>query len=89
MRSADLTKNSLLRKRRDEPSSQTPGRFAVLRQSVISSGRKLRMYSGKHVDVFGSILPLDRRVSKDASLELWYGGRVDPGPEAIKLLLAA
>jgi len=53
------------------------GRFVVLRESVISSGRKLRMYSGREVlRLFGSILLAGPKAlkSRDA-LEVWYGGR--------------
>jgi glycosyltransferase involved in cell wall biosynthesis len=58
------------------------GRFVVLRESVISSGRKLRMYSGKEVlKVFGGILLSGPKgLQKREGLELWYGGRrEDPG----------
>lgn len=53
------------------------GRFVVLRESVISSGRKLRIYSGKDVlRLFGTILLAGPKAlkSRDA-LEVWYGGR--------------
>jgi len=53
------------------------GRFVVLRESVISSGRKLRMYSGREVlRLFGGILLAGPKAlkSRDA-LEVWYGGR--------------
>lgn len=58
------------------------GRFVVLRESVTTSGRKLRMYSGKDVlRLFASILLAGPKAlrSRDA-LEVWYGGRrEDPG----------
>jgi hypothetical protein len=53
------------------------GRFVVLRESVTTSGRKLRMYSGKDVlRLFGSLLLAGPKAlrSRDA-LEVWYGGR--------------
>ena len=53
------------------------GRFVVLRESVTTSGRKLRMYSGKDVlRLFASILLAGPKAlrSRDA-LEVWYGGR--------------
>jgi glycosyltransferase involved in cell wall biosynthesis len=53
------------------------GRFVVLRESVITSGRKLRMYSGRDVlRLFGSLLLAGPKAlrSRDA-LEVWYGGR--------------
>ena len=59
------------------------GRFVVLRESVISSGRKLRMYSGKEVlRLFGGILLAGPKgLRRRAGLEVWYGGRrEDPAP---------
>jgi len=53
------------------------GRFVVLRETVTSSGRKLRMYSGREVlRLFGGILLAGPKAlkSRDA-LEVWYGGR--------------
>jgi glycosyltransferase involved in cell wall biosynthesis len=53
------------------------GRFVVLGETVTSSGRKLRMYSGKEVlRLFGSLLLGGPKAlkSRDA-LEVWYGGR--------------
>jgi glycosyltransferase involved in cell wall biosynthesis len=53
------------------------GRFVVLREMVTSSGRKLRMYSGREVlRLFGGILLAGPKAlkSRDA-LEVWYGGR--------------
>jgi glycosyltransferase involved in cell wall biosynthesis len=53
------------------------GRFVVLRESVISSGRKLRMYSGRDVlRLFGRILLAGPKALKSRDgLEVWYGGR--------------
>lgn len=53
------------------------GRFVVLRESVTSSGRKLRMYSGKEVlRLFGGILLAGpKALKKRDGLEVWYGGR--------------
>src|SRR4030095_4299604 len=59
------------------------GRFVVLRQSVVSSGRKLRMYSGKQVlMLLGSILLAGPKgLKRREGLELWYGGRAaEPRP---------
>ena len=53
------------------------GRFVILRESVTSSGRKLRMYSGREVlRLFSGILLAGPKAlkSRDA-LEVWYGGR--------------
>jgi glycosyltransferase involved in cell wall biosynthesis len=58
------------------------GRFVVLRESVTSSGRKLRMYSGKEVlRLFGGILLAGpKALRRRDGLEVWYGGRrEDPG----------
>lgn len=53
------------------------GRFVVLRESVTSSGRKLRMYSGGEVlRLFGGILLAGpKALKKRDGLEVWYGGR--------------
>jgi glycosyltransferase involved in cell wall biosynthesis len=53
------------------------GRFVVLRQSVTTSGRKLRMYSGKQVLlIFSRIMLGGRKALKNRErLELWYNGR--------------
>ena len=58
------------------------GPFVVLRETVISSGRKLRMYSGTEVlRLFGGILLAGPKALKRRDgLEVWYGGRrEDPG----------
>lgn len=53
------------------------GRFVVLRESVTSSGRKLRMYSGREVLRFfgGILLAGPKALRKRDGLEVWYGGR--------------
>jgi hypothetical protein len=53
------------------------GRFVVLRESVTSSGRKLRMYSGREVlRLFGGILVAGpKALKKRDGLEVWYAGR--------------
>jgi glycosyltransferase involved in cell wall biosynthesis len=53
------------------------GRFVVLQEPVVTSGRKLRMYSGKEVlRLFAGILVAGPKAlrSRDG-LEVWYGGR--------------
>ncbi|MEK6288327.1 MAG: glycosyltransferase [Acidobacteriota bacterium] len=58
------------------------GRFVVLRESVTSSGRKLRMYSGREVlRLLASILLAGPKGLRNRDrLEVWYGGRrEDPG----------
>ena len=57
------------------------GRFVVLRESVVTSGRKLRMYSGKQVlRLFaGLLLAGPKALRRRDGLEVWYGGaREDP-----------
>jgi glycosyltransferase involved in cell wall biosynthesis len=58
------------------------GRFKVLREPILTSGRKLRMYSARHVlaRLFRLIVggPIAAR-SRD-KLELWYDGRRETGP---------
>ena len=53
------------------------GRFVVLRQSVTTSGRKLRMYSGKQVLLIFSRIMLGgpKALKNRERLELWYNGR--------------
>ena len=53
------------------------GRFVVLRESVTTSGRKLRMYSGKQVLlIFSRILLAGPKGLKNRDrLDLWYSGR--------------
>jgi glycosyltransferase involved in cell wall biosynthesis len=53
------------------------GRFVVLRETVTSSGRKLRMYSGREVlRLFGGILLAGPKALKSRDgLDVWYGGR--------------
>jgi glycosyltransferase involved in cell wall biosynthesis len=58
------------------------GHFKVLREPILTSGRKLRMYSARHVlaRLFRLIVggPIAAR-SRD-KLELWYDGRRETGP---------
>jgi glycosyltransferase involved in cell wall biosynthesis len=53
------------------------GSFVVLRESVTSSGRKLRMYSGRDVlRLFASILLAGPKALRSRDrLDVWYGGR--------------
>lgn len=53
------------------------GRFVVLRETVTTSGRKLRMYSGKDVLrlLGGILLAGPKALKKRDGLEVWYGGR--------------
>jgi glycosyltransferase involved in cell wall biosynthesis len=57
------------------------GRFVILRESVLTSGRKLRTYSaGEVLRLFGGILLSGpKAVRKREGLDIWYGvRRVDP-----------
>jgi glycosyltransferase involved in cell wall biosynthesis len=53
------------------------GRFVVLREPVTTSGRKLRMYTGKEVlRLFAAILLAGPKALRTRDrLEVWYGGR--------------
>jgi glycosyltransferase involved in cell wall biosynthesis len=53
------------------------GRFVVLREAVMTSGRKLRMYSGKEVlRLFAGILVAGpKALRRRDGLDVWYGGR--------------
>jgi len=53
------------------------GSFKVLRDPVITSGRKLRMYSAKHFlrKFFGVIVRGPRGVRSRTKLSLWYDGK--------------
>jgi glycosyltransferase involved in cell wall biosynthesis len=53
------------------------GRFVVLRESVTTSGRKLRMYSGLQVlRLFaGFVIAGPSALKKREGLDVWYGGR--------------
>jgi glycosyltransferase involved in cell wall biosynthesis len=53
------------------------GRFRVLREPILTSGRKLRMYSAKQIlSNFVAVILGGRRVTRSrASLGLWYDGK--------------
>jgi glycosyltransferase involved in cell wall biosynthesis len=58
------------------------GRFKVLREPVVTSGRKLRMYPAKHFlrKFFGIIVRGPRGVRSRAKLSLWYDGKREKHP---------
>jgi glycosyltransferase involved in cell wall biosynthesis len=58
------------------------GRFKVLREPVVTSGRKLRMYPAKHFlrKFFGVIVRGPRGVRSRAKLSLWYDGKREKYP---------
>jgi len=53
------------------------GRFKVLREPIVTSGRKLRMYPAKQFlrNFFGVIVGGPRAVRSRAKLNLWYDGK--------------
>ena len=58
------------------------GRFVILRQHVVTSGRKLRAHSGR--EILGALLRLGlggrKAMGRRKGLEVWYGERrKDPG----------
>ena len=58
------------------------GRFKVLLEPVVTSGRKLRMYPAKHFlrKFFGVIIRGPRGVRSRAKLSLWYDGKRERHP---------
>jgi glycosyltransferase involved in cell wall biosynthesis len=58
------------------------GGFKVLREPVVTSGRKLRMYPAKHFlrKFFGVIVRGPRGVRSRAKLSLWYDGKREKHP---------
>ena len=58
------------------------GAFKVLREPVVTSGRKLRMYPAKHFlrNFFGVIVRGSRGVRSRAKLSLWYDGKRERHP---------
>jgi glycosyltransferase involved in cell wall biosynthesis len=58
------------------------GRFKVLQEPVVTSGRKLRMYPAKHFlrKFFGVIVRGPRGVRSRAELSLWYDGKREKYP---------
>jgi hypothetical protein len=53
------------------------GRFKVLREPILTSGRKLRMYSARQIfgNFFAVILGGRRAARSRAKLHLWYDGK--------------
>ena len=58
------------------------GRFKVLREPVVTSGRKLRMYPAKQFlrEFFGVVVRGSRGVRSRARLRLWYDGKREKHP---------
>jgi GT2 family glycosyltransferase len=53
------------------------GRFKVLREPVVTSGRKLRMYSGRHIfsKTLSILLGGPNAARSRRKLDLWYDGK--------------
>ena len=69
----------------DTPSLLGDGRFVILRESVRTSGRKLRAHRGReHLAIAMRYLARGRKVVETREgLDLWYGSRRrDPGRAA-------
>jgi glycosyltransferase involved in cell wall biosynthesis len=60
------------------------GRFKVLREPIITSGRKLRMYSARKIfaNSFAVIIGGMRAARSRDKLDLWYDGRRETSPAA-------
>jgi glycosyltransferase involved in cell wall biosynthesis len=58
------------------------GRFKVLREPIVTSGRKLRMYPAKQFlrDFFGVVVAGPRGARSRAGLRLWYDGKREKHP---------
>src|SRR5262249_46859907 len=58
------------------------GRFQILREPVVTSGRKLRMYSAREVlgNSLGVILRWPRALRSRDRLHIWYDGRREISP---------
>ena len=53
------------------------GRFKLLREPIVTSGRKLRMHSARHIlgRTVGIILRGKRGIRSRDNLDLWYDGK--------------
>jgi glycosyltransferase involved in cell wall biosynthesis len=60
------------------------GRFKILREPIVTSGRKLRMYSGRHVffRTMSILLGGPNAARSRKKLDLWYDGRRETSPAA-------
>jgi glycosyltransferase involved in cell wall biosynthesis len=58
------------------------GRFKVLREPIVTSGRKLRMYSGRHVFMrtMSILLGGPNAARSRKKLDLWYDGKRETSP---------
>jgi glycosyltransferase involved in cell wall biosynthesis len=57
------------------------GRFKVLREPILTSGRKLRMYSARQIlgNFFGVVVRGPRMIRSRAKLQIWYDGKRESG----------
>jgi glycosyltransferase involved in cell wall biosynthesis len=57
------------------------GRFKVLREPILTSGRKLRMYSARQIlgNFFEVIVRGPRVIRSRAKLQIWYDGKRESG----------
>src|SRR5213596_3605773 len=57
------------------------GRFKVLRETILTSGRKLRMYPAKQIllNLFAVIVRGPGVIRSRAKLEMWYDGKRESG----------
>jgi glycosyltransferase involved in cell wall biosynthesis len=60
------------------------GRFTILSEPIMTSGRKLRLYSAREVwgNMFGVILRGPRAARSRDGLEIWYNGKRETRPVA-------
>jgi glycosyltransferase involved in cell wall biosynthesis len=58
------------------------GRFKLLRERVVTSGRKLRMHSARHIfsRSFAIVVGGKRAVSSRDKLDIWYDGKREAKP---------
>jgi glycosyltransferase involved in cell wall biosynthesis len=59
------------------------GRFKLLREPIVTSGRKLRMYSARHVLArsFAIVVGGKRAVRSRDKLDIWYDGKREKKPD--------
>jgi glycosyltransferase involved in cell wall biosynthesis len=57
------------------------GRFKVLREPIVTSGRKLRMYPARRIlsNLFAVIIRGPRAARSRAKLQMWYDGKRESG----------
>jgi glycosyltransferase involved in cell wall biosynthesis len=60
------------------------GRFKILREPIVTSGRKLRMYSGREIlmNMFALMIGGMRAARSRDKLDIWYNGKRETTPPA-------